>query len=168
MDKKILSALIFSLIAVFVVNINASFGLDEPAGKIKIELISPNTPQAKLPKVRVDTKPIVVSGVVPVEINKTTSMDDILSQRYLVEYFMDGDLVYKTYGAVTGGYGISMSAYGSSEFSWLLDTTKYRNGKHKLVVNFWDAEGPSAIGIAYIIIENPLSINQIKEVVDYE
>lgn len=158
MYKKIIPA-IFIIIALFCSFNGDSFGLEEPLDKISVELLPPMRPHARLPKERVDMRPVVVSGVIPVEIGKTVNEKDVQNQRYLVEYFIDGDLVYETDGS-------DILGSGGSSFIWHFDSTGYSNGSHKLVVNFWDKEGPSAIGIVNIIIKNPISIEQLKKVSD--
>lgn len=157
MLRKIGSILIVCVIVNFVGGISASFGLDKAVDKINVKLISPDLPNTKLSKVKADTNPVVISGIVPVEIDKAVKNKDVENQRYLVEYFIDGNLAYTTDGS-------DEEHPKNNAFTWMLDTTKYKNGKHKLVVNFWDKEGESSIGIVYVVIKNPMSIEQIKRV----
>lgn len=71
----------------------------------------------------------------------------IEKDRYSVEYFLDEQLIYQT-----SGFDEKNSTQDS--FGFIFDTTRYENGLHKLIVNFWDKSGPSAIGIREIIINN--------------
>ncbi|MBI4245417.1 MAG: Ig-like domain-containing protein [Planctomycetes bacterium] len=90
-------------------------------------------------------KPPTVAGVVVIGISKRPSVKEIEEERFLVEYFMDGVLIYKTSGR---------NLKGTAAFDFELDTTKYKNGLHKITVNFWDQNGPSAIGFKKIIIKH--------------
>lgn len=126
---------------------------EEKLNSLAIDLIHPqksNSPQRVLD---VSTEAVIVSGTVPVKIPKSPDLKDAEENRYLVEYFIDDVLVYETNGIVGG--------MNATSFNWLLDTTKYKNGKHKIIVNYWDNKGPSAIGIKYFIIENPISIEDL-------
>jgi len=89
----------------------------------------------------------------PEEISKCVFLDispapsNIKKDRYLAEYFLGDNLIYKT----TGFDSISGKVTG---FGFMFDTAKFENGRYKLIVNFWDENGPSAIGSREVIINN--------------
>ena len=123
------------------------FAKEEKVESLVIDLVSPQKGNAPQRVLKVSSKPVLVSGTIPVIIPKDPAPEDVEEDRYVVEYFIDGALVYKT---------------GGPDFNWTLDTTQYKNGKHKIIVNYWDNEGPSLIGIKYFIIENPVSIEDLR------
>lgn len=127
---------------------------EEEVESLEIDLIHPQKSNAPQRALNVSTEPVLVSVRVPVTISKKPDPQETGEDRYLVEYFIDDILVYKTNGIIEG--------MGASSFNWVLDTTRYKNGKHKLVVNYWDSKGPSAIGIKDFIIENPVSIEDLR------
>lgn len=115
------------------------------ASEVKIELNSPNKSMAKAITPRPILEPIEVSGNLIIDI--TPYPNTVEEERYLAEYFLDGQLIYQTTG------------YNSNNpeeltFHYLLDTTRFLDGQYKIIVNFWDKDGPSAIGIREIVIKN--------------
>ena len=92
-------------------------------------------------------KPAVLKGDVPVDIAGIEAKQ-LKSQGVYVEYFLDNDLVYSTEGK-DGKKAKIRRSHG-----FVLDTTRYPDGAHTLVVNLWDKNGPSAIGMRKITIKN--------------
>lgn len=146
--------IIISVLLIFAgASYSAAFAEGEKAESLEIDLIHPQKSNAPQRVLNVSTEAVVVSGMAPVTISKKPNPKDAEMDRYLVEYFIDDMLVYETNGVAEG--------LANSSFNWVLDTTKYKNGKHKLVVNYWDSKGPSAIGIKDFIIDNPVSIEDL-------
>jgi hypothetical protein len=135
------------VIMFFIVSISSSVAAKEAIqqDKLIINLIFPVTGGQAMKAPRSIPKPVEVSGQIFLDINPATS--NISKDRYLVEYFLDDRLIYET----TGFDNAADSGVG---FGYILDTTKYENGRYKLIVNFWDEKGPSAIGAREIFINN--------------
>jgi hypothetical protein len=112
--------------------------------EIKIDLVFPKTETAKVTAPKQRTAPQQISGTVSFDIVPCPVVAE--KGRYLVEYFLDDIKMYET-----DGYTMDSS---TSSFHYLLDTTTIANGRHQLVVNYWDANGPSAIAIKNICIQN--------------
>lgn len=115
--------------------------------RVDVQLIAPQRFNAPKRKHRQPVKPVVVTGTVKVEIDKAPTAQEVADKRYVVEYFLDDAAVHKTQGSTDAGTG-------KPTFDCSIDTTAYEDGKHKLVINFWDKDGPSAIGVQYVIIKN--------------
>ena len=115
------------------------------AQDLTLELNFPSENIAKATAPRPLTKPIAVSGNATIDI--TPYPDTIEKDRYLVEYFLDDQLFFQT-------SGFDESNPDKLSFRCLLDTAKFENGRYKLIVNFWDKSGASAIGIQEIEIRN--------------
>lgn len=92
----------------------------------------------KVAVVRGDTV-VVASGIKPRQLNSGTC--------YL-EFYLDSDLVYSTEAGTSTGNSTAVLD------KFILDTTLYTDGDHTLVVNLWDKNGPSAIGVRRIYIQN--------------
>ena len=131
--KKILT--IFCLI--IVTSINAF------AGELTIELNFPKTGRTKAAAPKPILKPQEVSGKVILDITPYPEPKE--ENRYLVEFFLDGMLIYQTKG---------FDNPENFSFKYNLETTKYKNGIYKLIVNFWDEKGTPGIGIRKIKIKN--------------
>jgi len=113
--------------------------------KLLVNLIFPSTGGQAMKAPGAIPKPVEISGQIFLDINPAPS--NIRKDRYLVEYFLDDNLIYKTTGFD--------NAVGSSVgFGYIFDTTKYENGRYKIMVNFWDGKGPSAIGAREVFINN--------------
>lgn len=113
--------------------------------KINIPLVYPhkfNSPMQRKDNIAKTPK---ISGTIVIGIQKIPTIEEAKNERYLVEYFIDGKLVYQANGN---------SPKDQPTFDFEFDTTKYKNGTHKITVNFWDKKGPSAIGTKEIIINN--------------
>ena len=122
---------------------------EDNIGKVTIPLTFPqeyNEPMRSGPALK---KPVNISGEIRVGISKRPTAGEVESNKYLVEYFLGDAPIYSTNGANAGNPE-------APTFDFVLDSTKYKNGPRKLVVNFWDKGGPSAIGMQNIIIENPV------------
>ncbi|MFH1440583.1 MAG: hypothetical protein ABIH18_00860 [Candidatus Omnitrophota bacterium] len=114
---------------------------------IDIYLVSPqkyNAPMRKLPVISSSKE---VSGIVLFRIDKKADQEEVKNNRYLVEYFIDDNLIYKTNGK-------NEIKPENPNFNLKLDTVKYSDGQHKLTVNFWDKNGPSSIGMENLLIKN--------------
>ena len=72
---------------------------------------------------------------------------EIEAGRYLVEYYLNDMLIYSNNGFQAGDPA-------KLSFRYLLDTSKYPNGKYKLIVNFSDTKGYFGLAIKDIIIKN--------------
>jgi len=124
---------------------NTAAAEDAPA-KIIIPLSFPrehNTPMRAGPTL---TKPEALSGNIIIGISKRPTAEEIEGGRYLAEYFIDDTPIANTKGVNSGGI---------LSFDIAVNTGAYSNGPHKLIVNFWDEKGSSAIGMRDIIISNP-------------
>lgn len=137
--KRIVLILIF--ISFFYITIFA----DESSSHLTINLIFPKKSTSAMTAPRPRVEPEKVSGLVFIDINPAPAK--IEKDRYLVEYFLDEKLIYQT-------TGFDEQNPAQASFAYILDTTKYKNGFHKLIINFWDKPGSSAIGIREIIIYN--------------
>lgn len=106
---------------------------------LQIYLAYPQKSNAPKREVRRIEKPAVVqdkvclgvAGIKPEQLNKSDAY---------VEYFLDDSLIY--------------SSQKEQSLQFILDTHLYPDGKHTIFANFWDKDGPSAIGIREIIIQN--------------
>jgi len=127
------------------------FGKDAFASDLSIELVWPrkSTAPALTPKPVKD--PAKLSGQVTLDISPYPQT--VAADRYQVEYFIDDQPVYST-------TGISPEQPDALSFKYDLDTRAFENGRHKLIVNFWDSQGQSAIGIREIDIDNPRETNE--------
>ena len=134
------------LVALFIVSISSFVIAEEEMrqDRLLISLISPGASDQPMKAPRSIPKPIEISGQIFLDISPAPS--SIRKDRYLVEYFLNDNLIYKTTGFD--------DAAGSVGFGYIFDTTKYENGRYKLMVNFWDGKGPSAIGAREIFIDN--------------
>jgi len=113
-------------------------------GSVIIDLLFPDTGGRAMKAPRPISKPMEISGQVFVDISQAPSKTE--KDRYLVEYFLDDSLIYQTTG--------SDKQIGAVAFGYIFDTTKYENGRYKIIVNFWDESGPSAIGVMEVMINN--------------
>ena len=146
MKKKSIWVLVF--ISLFSLSVLAE---DVPQNQLTIKLLFPKKSTSLMTAPRPELKPQEVCGLVVIDITPVPSK--IEEDRYLVEYFLDEQLIYQT-------TGFNEENPTQVSFSYTLDTTKYENGLHKLIVNFWDKSGPSAIGIREVIIDNSGETNE--------
>jgi len=136
-----------TVILLFIASLSSFVSAEEVTrnDKLLISLIYPRAGGQAMKAPRAIPKPVKVSGQIFMDISPSPL--NIKKDRYLVEYFLDDKLIYNTTGfdnAVDSDIG----------FGYLLDTTKYENGKHKLMVNYWDRDGSSAIGSKDVFIDN--------------
>ena len=115
------------------------------AAELTLELNFPKKSTAKFtaPKPILEAKE--VSGNLLLDIIPYPA--DVEEDRYLVRYFLDGQLLYETTGVV-GDNPEELS------FKYVFNTTSFENGRYKLIVNFWDKKGSTAMGMRQIIIKN--------------
>lgn len=113
---------------------------------VSIPLIYPQNSNAPKRELKKQEKPVVLKGEVLINITGISS-EQLKSPDLYVEYFLDDDLVYSTQDK-------NQDKTKENLLSFILDTTKYADGNHKLVINLWDLNEPSAIGIREIIIQN--------------
>ena len=134
------------LIVLFIASISSFVAAEEAMcqDKLLINLSFPGASGQAMKAPRSIPKPIEISGQISLDISPVHS--NIRKGRYLVEYFLNDKLIYKTTGFD--------DAAGSIGFGYVFDTTKYENGRYKLMVNFWDGKGPSAIGAREVFINN--------------
>lgn len=119
--------------------------------KIYISLVYPqksNAPKRESKKIE---KPLLVKNEVSISVTDIKP-EQLKHPELYVEYFLDGDLIFSTQEDKKEDKSKKRSL-GSLGF--ILDTTSYPDGTHTLVANLWDKDGPSAIGIREIIIQNP-------------
>lgn len=119
---------------------------------VSISVIYPqntNVPKRTLNK---KEKPADLKGDVIINVTGINS-EQLKSPDLYVEYFLDDELIYSTQDE-------RQDKIKKTSLGFILDTTKYENGNHRLVVNLWDAKGPSAIGIREIIIQNETQNNE--------
>jgi len=119
------------------------FSIGVYANNLVVQLHFPEKSNKRVAAVMPIVKPQEISGTLVLDIVPYPA--DYVKGRYSVEYFLDDQLLYKTDGG---------SDNGAASFKYSLDTTKFANGAHKLIVNFWDTNGPAAIGINDVIITN--------------
>ncbi len=113
---------------------------------VSVSLIYPQNTNAPKRQLQKKEKPAVLKGDVLISV-AGISTEQLKSPDLYVEYFLDDDLIYSTQDK-------GQDKTKKVSLSFTLDATKYADGDHKLVVNLWDANGPSAIGIREIIIQN--------------
>jgi hypothetical protein len=111
----------------------------EPSVKVIVPLSFPHRYNTAMENGPVISKPLKVSGVITVGAGVVDSAQGPDTGRYLVEYFIDD---------------LAIGKAGNVNKYIRLDTSSYENGPHKLIVNFWDRDGRSAIGVCDIIIDN--------------
>ncbi len=114
---------------------------------IDIYLVAPHKYNAPMRRLPIVSAPKEVSGVVIFRVDRQATQEEVENNKYLVEYFLDDQLIYKTNGE-------NEVKPKSPSFDLNLDTTQYSDGQHKLTVNFWDKTGPSAIGMENLFIKN--------------
>lgn len=138
MTKKII------FILFIVLSFSASVMAEEklPKNAVNIKLIFPGAGNTAMRAPAPILEPQEITGQVSVDFIPHPS--NVEEGRYLVEYFLGDRLIYKT--------------DTSGTFSYILDTTKYENGRYKLIINFWDSSGPSAIGIREVMINNQAGV----------
>lgn len=119
---------------------------------VSISVIYPQSSNAPKRQLSKKDKPVVLKGDVLINITGINS-EQLKSPDLYVEYFLDDDLVYSTQDQ-------KQDRTKKVSLSFTLDTTKYADGDHKLVVNLWDTNGPSAIGIREITIQNGTQNNE--------
>lgn len=113
---------------------------------LTLELIFPRSGAVKsFPTPKPIETPVEVSGAMILDV--TPYPAEFNASRYELQYFLDSELIYET-------NGIKPDQPNQLNFNYVLDTTKYENGQHKLTVNFYDAQGKSAIAIKTIAIRN--------------
>lgn len=97
-----------------------------------------NTPKRQTKRI---DEPVVVKDEVFIDI-VGIKLEQLNHPELYAEYFLDNNLIYST------------EDKKQSPLGFILDTRLYENGRHTLIVNLWDKDGPSAIGIREIIIQN--------------
>jgi hypothetical protein len=118
-----------------------------PRQTIVVQLVSSgeaNAPRRENPP---SSKPIAVNGMVQVQVERHPTTRDLETERYSVEFYVDDQLQFQTKGE-------KEPTTGQPCFVWTMDSAKFPNGEHKLVINLWDKEGPAAIGIKRLVISN--------------
>ena len=110
---------------------------------VELNFPKPGYPKAAKPKALL--APVEVSGNLIIDITPYPANAE--QDRYLVEYFLDDQLISQS-------SGVKENNPQRLSFTYILDTTKFANGPHKIIINLWDKSGPSAIGIRKIIINN--------------
>ncbi len=117
------------------------------AGELVIPLESPKKSTQPLNTIKPLKEAAEISGVITLDI--IPYPQDIESGRYLVEYYLNGELLYSTIGK---------DEENPLKFSlkYNFDTAKFVNGRYKIYVNLWDKENEnfSAIGVKNVIINN--------------
>lgn len=113
---------------------------------IQIALIYPQKSNAPKREIKKINKPAVVRGEISIGIAGITPAQ-LKNPDIYVEYFLDGELIYSNENK-------AKNKTKPVSFGFVLDSRLYPDGEHNLVVNFWDKDGPSAIGIRKIIIQN--------------
>ncbi len=113
---------------------------------IQVSLVYPqqsNAPKREASRIE---KPATIKDSILIEITNVKPQQLNNADVY-IEYYLDDQLIY-----TTENMGQDKTKTGS--FSFTLDTMLYPDGTHTLVINLWDKNGPSAIGIKQIIIKN--------------
>lgn len=146
--KALKKVIIFVFLTVFI----AAGLLYSAQESVQISLVYPqqfNKPKRQAGKTE---KPPALKGKVFIDVIGINP-EQAKSPNSYVEYFLDDELIYSTQNRKE-----SLPDAGSLGF--ILNTRLYPDGEHKIVVNLWDKDGPSAIGIRKIIIQNaPLNEN---------
>ncbi|MDD4910185.1 MAG: hypothetical protein PHR44_05850 [Candidatus Omnitrophica bacterium] len=140
MMKKFFWLMVFITLFYF-----SALAKEAPDKQLLLELIFPKESTSKMTAPAPKLEPLEVYGKIFVNISLVP--DKIERDRYLVEYFLDEQLIHQT-------TGIEEGSDARFSFGCVLDTAQYENGTHKIIVNFWDKSGPSAIGIKEVVINN--------------
>lgn len=119
---------------------------------VSILVIYPQNTNAPKRTLNKKEKPAVLKGDVIINVTGINS-EQLKSPDLYVEYFLDDELIYSTQDE-------KQDKIKKTSLGFILDTTKYENGNHRMVVNLWDAKGPSAIGIREITIQNETQNNE--------
>ncbi len=119
--------------------------LSANTASITIQLLFPKQTAVKAPALRPLEAPTEISGKIILDI--APYPEEIIKGRYIVEYFLDDQQLFSTSGYYE-------NTPDKLSFSYILDTSKFKNGSYKLIVNFWDEKSQSAIGIKEIRINN--------------
>lgn len=138
---------LFLILSILIINPAFVYSNEKFSNRtIQIPLAYPQKSNAPKTKIKRTEKPARLKGKVIIEV-----ADIIPSQlknlHFYVEYFLDNQLIYSTQ---------KQQGKKAKSLRFILDTRLYPNGEHTLVVNLWDKDGPSAIGIRKIIIQNEL------------
>lgn len=115
-------------------------------GSLEVNLVYPQQSNAVKREAKKIDKPAVLEGQVAVNV-AGLDPEQLKHAGAYAEYFMDDRLIYSS---VTK----KPDASGRILLGCTLYTAEYPDGEHTLLVNFWDKEGPSAIGARKIIIQN--------------
>lgn len=129
--------------------VSAAAGIFTPAlakEALLIPLAYPQKSNAPKREAKRIEKPVLLNDKVFVNIAEIKPGQSKNPDLY-VEYFLDSELIYSTQGK-------KESNPKKRPLGFTLDTQLYSDGRHILVVNLWDKDGPSAIGIKEIIIQN--------------
>lgn len=113
---------------------------------IQVVLVYPQKSNAPKRETKKADKPAIVRGEVSIDVAGVTPAQ-LKNPDIYVEYFLDEKLIYSNENK-------TKDKTKPVSFGFILDSRLYPDGKHNLVVNFWDKGGPSAIGIRKIIIQN--------------
>ena len=130
------------LVSLPLLSVQAEEKSDKP---LVVDLIFPkkSTSRMKAPKPKLPVHE--VSGQLTVDVRPVPTK--AAKDRYLVQYFVGDELIHET-------TGYSEDRPERLSFVYTLDTTQFDDGLHKLIVNYWDKSGPSAIGILKIKVIN--------------
>lgn len=113
---------------------------------LQISLVYPQESNAPKRERKEIDKPVVLKGEVLVNIVGVRPKQ-LKKPSIYVEYFLDNELIYSTENK-------EGNKSKSKSLGFTLDTQLYSEGEHTLVVNLWNKDGPSAIGMRKIIIQN--------------
>lgn len=113
---------------------------------VSISLIYPQASNAPKREPKKKEKPVVLKDEVLIDV-AGISPQQLKSPDLYVEYFLDDNLIFSTQDK-------AQDKTKKTSLSFTLDTTKYQDGTHKIVVNLWNTSGPSAIGMRDIVIQN--------------
>ena len=142
--KKYFTITVFICIFVFTGLLAQAASLQAVAkadNTLQIILVYPQETNARKRELPKKQGPLVVTGDIVIAL-AGIGPQQLQHKDIYVEYFLDEELIYKT----------------NKIEKFILKTLSYPDGKHDLVVNFWDKQGQSAIGIKSIIIKNKREI----------
>lgn len=140
MKRKFIAFFIFSAILLYATA--AVFGADS----IYIALIYPQAPNAPKRESLKKEPPLLLAQKTRIDVSGINPEQLSHPDLYL-EYFLDDQLIYSTKEAKTKVLG------------FIFDPCLYPEGAHTLIVNLWDKDGPSAIGIREIMLKNQAEQN---------
>lgn len=150
---RIINSFLILCIFILIVDVIGVYSSERPSkNTVQIPLIYPqesNSPKREAKKIE---KAPVLNGEVFIDV-VGIKPEQLKTLNLYVEYFLDNELIYSTENK-------QRRTPRPKSLRFILDTCVYPEGEHTLVVNLWNKDGPSAIGIRKIIIQNQRQNNE--------